>query len=73
MDGHCLRNYLYINLNGKNTSKFNEKFITNYDEEIEKGYMLEANVAYLKNLYDSHNDLPFLPERMKIKNCNRLV
>ena len=36
-------------------------------------YILEADVEYPKRLQNFHNDLPFLPERMKIKNCNKLV
>ena len=44
-----------------------------YDEESTNKYILEADVQYLKNLYDLHSDLPFLPERMKIKNYNKLV
>ena len=31
--------------------------------------MLEVDVEYPKNLDDLHSDLPFLPERMKIKNA----
>ena len=31
-----------------------------------KGYLLEVNVKYPKELHDSHNDLPFMCERMKI-------
>ena len=27
----------------------------------------------LKNLHNFHSDLPFLPERMKISKCNKLV
>ena len=30
-----------------------------------KGYILEVDVDYLKNLFNLHNDLPFLPERKK--------
>ena len=44
-----------------------------YDEESTNKYILEADVQYLKNPYDLHSDLPFLPERMKIKNYNKLV
>ena len=44
-----------------------------YDEETNNKYILEADVEYLKNLYDLHSDVPFLPERMKIKTCNKLV
>ena len=53
--------------------KFNEEFIKNYDEDIDKGYILEVDVEYSKNLNYLHRDLPFLPERMKINKCNKLV
>ena len=35
--------------------------------------IIEVDVEYPKHLHDLHNNLPFLPERMKIKNCNKLV
>ena len=57
----------------QNAFKLNENFIKNYDEDIHKGYMLEADVKYAQELYKLHNDLPFLPERMKIKKCQKLV
>ena len=44
-------------------SKFNERFIKSYNENNDKGYFLEVNVAHPKNLLKSHKDLPFLPER----------
>ena len=53
----------------KNRSKFNEKFIKNYDEDSDKGYILEVDVEYPKRLHDFHNDLQFLPERKKVKKC----
>ena len=31
-----------------------------------KGYLLEVDVRYPKELHDSHNDLPFMSEKMKI-------
>ena len=57
----------------QNAFKLNENFIKNYDEDIHKGYMLEADIKYPKELYKLHNDLPFLPERIKIKKCQKLV
>ena len=48
-------------------SKFDEKFIKNYDGNGDKGYILEVDIEYPKNLYTLHSDLTFLPERMKIK------
>ena len=57
----------------KNILKFNEDFIKNYDEDSDKEYILEVDVKYPKNLHDLHRDLPFLPERMKIDKCSKLV
>ena len=50
----------------KDTSQFNEDFIKNYNEESNERYFPEVNVQYLEKLHDLDNDLPFLPERMKI-------
>ena len=46
----------------RNTSKFNEDFMKNYDEDSDKGYILEVDVEYLKDLHDLYSDLQFLPE-----------
>ena len=54
-------------------SQFKEDFIKIYDEDINKGYFLEVDVQYTKNLFSLHSDLPFSPERNKIKKCNKLV
>ena len=57
----------------KNVSKFNEEFIKHYQEDINKGYILEVDVEYPKDLNNLYRDLPFSSERMKIKNYNKLV
>ena len=44
MDWQCFKNYLQMVLNGKNVSKLNEEFIKNYDEDSNKGYILEVDV-----------------------------
>ena len=51
----------------------NEEFIKNYNENDKKGYILEVDVKYPKQLHDLHSDLPFLPERMEINKCKKLV
>ena len=51
----------------------NEDFIKNYDENNDKGYIFEVDVKYLKRLHELHSDLPFLPERMEINKCKKLV
>ena len=33
----------------------------------------ECKARYPENLHDLHSDLPFLPERMKINKCTKLV
>ena len=53
----------------KNILKFNESFIKIYDEDSDKGYILEVNSSYLKNVHDLHNNLPFLPGKMEINRC----
>ena len=54
-------------------SIFTEDFIKNYDEEDDTGYLFVVDVEYPKNLQKLHSDLPFLPERMKINKCTKLV
>ena len=49
----------------KRIAKSNKYFTKNYDENSDIGYVLEADVEYLKRLHNFHNDLPFLPERMR--------
>ena len=53
--------------------KIDEKFIKNCDEDSDKGYIFEVDVKYPRRLHDLHSDLPFLPKRMKIDKCKKLV
>ena len=39
----------------------------------DKGYLLEADVSYPRDLHDSHNNLPFMCERLKIGGIEKLV
>ena len=77
-------NYLYgwamsqkLPVNGfkwiEDTSEINEEFTKNYDENSDKGYILEVNVKYPKKVHNLNSDLPFLPKRMKIDKCKKLV
>ena len=64
---------LPVNGDGKNVSKFDEDFIKNYNQDSNTGYILEVDVEYPKDLHSWYSDLPFISERIKIKNCNKLV
>ena len=62
----------------KKLLKFNERsyaenIIKNYDENSNKGYILEVDVEYPKNLFHLHSDLLFLAERKKTEKFNKLA
>ena len=57
----------------KNASRIDKDFIKNYDEDGDVGFFLKIDIEYPKELHDLHSDLSFLPERMKINKCNKLV
>ena len=57
----------------ENTSGINKEFIKKYDENNKKGYILQVDVKCPKKLHESHSDLPFLPKRIKIDKCKKLV
>ena len=57
----------------KDIPKIGEEFIKNYDEDSDKGYILEVDVKYPRKLHDLYSDLRFLPKRMKIDKCKKLV
>ena len=39
----------------------------------DKGYLLEVDISYPKELHNPHNDLPFMCERMEINRVEKLV
>ena len=54
-------------------SEFNEDFLKSYNDKSDEEYFLEVDVQYPENLQNFSNDLPFLPERMKIEKVEKLV
>ena len=60
-------------LDSDKINEINEEFIKNYNENDNKGYILEVDVKYPKRLHQLHSDLPFLSERMEINKCKKLV
>ena len=49
----------------KRLSKFNENFIKKYDEDCNKGSLLEVDVEYPKELFNFHKDLSFFTWKKK--------
>ena len=54
-------------------SQFRKDVLKIYIEDTDKGYILEVHVQYPEKLNDLNNDLPFLPERMKIQKIFSLL
>ena len=59
---------LPVEIEKKDISKFNENFMKNYNEDSNKGYILEIDVEYPRSLHNLHDDLPFLPEKIRLRN-----
>ena len=51
----------------------NPNEISELATRTDKIYLLEVDVSYPKDLHDSHNDLPFMCERMEINGVEKLV
>ena len=51
----------------------NPNEISELATQTDKGYLLEVNVSYPKELHNSHNDLPFMCKRMEINGVEKLV
>ena len=58
-----VKNFKWI----KDTLQLNEDFIKSYNEEKDEKYFLEVDVKYCEKLHELPNDLPFLPEKIKLK------
>ena len=51
----------------------NPNEISEIATRTDKGYLLEVDVSYPKELHNPHNDLPFMCERMEINGVEKLV
>ena len=55
------------------TSQFREDSIKNHNKVYDKEYFLEVDLQHPKKLHELHDDLLFLPERIKIENVYNLI
>ena len=53
--------------------RFNAENIKKYKEESDKGYVFEIDAECPKILQRQHCALPFMPEKMMINKCEKLV
>ena len=51
----------------------NPNKISELATRTDKGYLLEVDISYPKELHNQHNDLPFMCERMEINGVEKLV
>ena len=73
--------YGWAMINNLPTNRFLWKKIEDFtpekiDELVKKdkrGYLLDVDVKYPKELHENHNELPFLVEKMKIRREEKLV
>ena len=57
----------------EDVDKFTTKKISQLAKENGKGYILEVDISYPKELHGLHNDLPFMCEKMEINGVSKLV
>ena len=57
----------------KDAEDFTPKKIDELVRKDKRGYLLEVDVKYPTELYENHNELPFLVEKMKIGREDKLV
>ena len=59
LDGWAMSQYLAVN-------------IKSYNRKSDKRHFLKVDAQYTKKLHKLHNDLPFLPDRMKIMKIEKV-
>ena len=65
--------YHSIHRYAKANNKYMKNYNNNYNENDNKGYIFEVDVKYPKRFHKLHSDLLFLPERIEVNKCKKLI
>ena len=57
----------------QNISQFKKYFIEKYKEDSDEGHFLEIDIYYPEKFYGFHNDLNYLPKRMKVERVGKRI
>lgn len=51
----------------------NSQFSIYIKKKVSEGHIFKVDAKYHKHLHEWHNDLPFLPEKIRIKKCHNFL
>ena len=54
-------------------NEFGKSFVKSYNEQSDERYFLDNDVQYPEKLHELHNNIPFLPEWLKIEKSKSLL
>ena len=57
----------FLPTSGLKWTDIKEFDLNKYTSNSSKGWVLEINLEYLKELWELHNDYPLAPDKIKIK------
>ena len=72
-DGQWFKTYQHTDFYGRMQKTLPLNKIDELVKKDKRGYLLEVDVEYPKELHENRNELPFLAERMKIGRAEKLV
>ena len=62
----CHKIYQLVNFRWLDANEINDFDVQNVSDNSEKGYILEVDLEYPKELHDEHDSYPSAPESLKV-------